>query len=331
MVIHYEIKTLREDFQNYTVGGNPVEPEVLDKALRFAMRNTMLRFGHRVDTMTQHWKRENVPLFISEIDIDKQLGITRIENGSIDFTLTNTRIWGMVSAGVPPHDIPVPESGHRFYGWFDEGDNSDDLPPEGSMFAGRPAVRFERKRDNVYASDRRNTRRRGHFRATERAAEQRDPQRRSASYPPTYLPATRPGFYGSFKPQALGDAIIQVENRGPGGEFIPGFPNREVVDHPGYEGRNFTGILLGDVGNPPGGDLHLFYFNSLVGRLEQFTTGTFKQPSGAFSGNAQLPYSTREFIVRQGEEGSASRGQPRQRQSFAVSQFLNREESAFAE
>lgn len=284
------------DLANETVGGISYSPEDVSNAVRLAIRDTMRQYTKRVDTLTFYWKPENKPTFISNFRPEQQLGLHALESGPVIFVLDNTDIWGLVSAGSPAHQIK-PKPGNsllRFTGWDAE--------------TGVTGIDIGRSFRSRAAAARRGSLGRARGARLGDVSRVRSYDEAEGSFPPTYIPSTRPNVYSSgAPPQALGNATIRLTHNS------REFDRRPVVNHPGFEGRNLTGILLGTHGNAPGGDLIDFYSNQVYVRLDQTVPDS---ELGRTSPNIRAVTGRREFTID-------PEGRNAGRQSFAVSRFLN--------
>ena len=300
------IGDFNEHLAGETIGGVVVNEEQVSEAVRFAIRDTMRRYSDRVKKLTFSWKPENKPIFESNFDPQRQLGLVALDSNPVIFNLTNTRIWGIVSAGSIEHKI-FPKYGNsllRFTGW------DPDFLEKGNTPRGRRKavpVDIDRSFASTRGSLRRSSLGREQLTRLNATNAQRRRREKRPSYPQTYIPSTKPNTFNSARSRHLGNATIRLTfNK----DNPLGLPH---VDHPGFEARNLTGMLLGTHGSPPGGDLSEFYFDQVFARLQQEAGVSFDRTPGA----GQL-FGRREFVVEQGSD--LFRGG---RTTFATSRFRN--------
>ena len=297
-----------EDFAGQTIGGVTYNREEVANAIRLAIRDTMRQYTNRVNTLTFYWKPENKPQFASNFRAEQQLGLQTIESQPIVFVLENTRIWGLVSAGSPEHEIK-PKPGNtslRFTGWEALIDYGRTTAGGNFYIAGTRSVDIGRSfRARAGAAGRGSL---GRVRTARLASAQQQRGRRSTSpsYPPTYIPATKPLVYSSgAPPRALGNATIRLRANSREPDGLP------VVHHPGFEGRNLTGILLGTHGRAPGGDLNDYYANQVYVRLDQTVPDS---QLGRLRPDIRPTTGRQEFVIE-------PRGPRAGRQTFAIARF----------
>lgn len=318
------------------INGVTFNPQDISDAIRFSIRHVMRQYSVRVNTFTKHWKLENIPVFVSNFSEDRQLGLTALEARPVEFTLQNTRVWGLVSAGSPPHIIesrgfwPL-----RFTGWPNRqrgrsGRSRAEFESRHPRQRGSPLsgsfTYAQQQRRQTYGRQVRTTRNQPRARRLEErggiGSGSRSPysivgyavdaiSRTRESYPPTYVSSTKPLIYASNKSQNVGTETVYI---------TAPFGQNPSVNHPGFESRNLTGMLLGHAGNVRGGPLS-----------DLFTSTVFNLLGLDNEDGVRVPSLRRPFVVE--TRSGSERGQEvpsAGRVQFAISRFL-RENKDLAE
>ena len=271
--------------------GIPVlEESEVSEAIRLSILTVMNEYNKALNRIVGQWKEYNKPVFAPNVSVERQLGLSRIESAPIEFNLENSAIFHLVSKGARAHGIkPKPDGpGYLAFKGWDLSDRYEDRNRESYQERKARSVGVRKggrgPRDTILAKK---------FSQAERDARY---------YPPTWQPASSVRSFTSRNPQALGDAILQILPN-------PKAPDDPLVNHPGFEGRQFeemfeSGVLPGE------GNMQDLYYDQVTAHLERaagrrLTGGVAPQVRGGgrafYLEGGQKNYAVQSFIKRYNE------------------------------
>lgn len=288
------------------------------EAIRESVLVVMTEYNTRLNRIVGAWKPYNKPRFAPNVSVERQLGLHSIESNPIEFHLENDSIFHLVSVGVNrtyPIRARADGPGYlAFIGW--EGKTAGESTTREKRRIRRNRAGFESRRVEKVGTTKRRARgaagvfydgprdltQLGRFNQAEAV---RAKGKVSQSFPPTWLPASKPGSFSSRKPAYLGNTVVGV--RPAKGNF-----DTVLVHHPGFTGRGFEEELASPTSSLSRvGNLDDYYLDQVTARLERaagrrLTGGIAPQIRGAkrpfFLEGGKKNFAVKSFIKNYNEK-----------------------------